>query len=95
MPRERYFVAHANVRNAIKPAPIAVQTHTDMTIPRPRFPNRRSNWHFACRLLDGFAVFASSACTAAQVQFRQPRLELPLLDPQVVGELGNVAGTAI
>ena len=35
---KRYFVAHANVRNAIKPAPIAVQTHTDMTIPLSPFP---------------------------------------------------------
>ena len=35
---EAYFVAHANVRNAIKPAPIAVQTHTDMTIPLSPFP---------------------------------------------------------
>ena len=36
--KERYFVAHAKVRNAIKLAPIAVQTHTDMTSPSPPFP---------------------------------------------------------
>jgi hypothetical protein len=35
---KRYFVAHANVRNAIKPAPIAAQTNTDMTIPQSPFP---------------------------------------------------------
>ena len=31
--RDRYFVAHAYVKNAIKLAPIAIQSHTDMTIP--------------------------------------------------------------
>ena len=35
---KRYFVAHANVRNAIKLAPIAAQTNTDMTIPQSPFP---------------------------------------------------------
>jgi hypothetical protein len=35
---KRYFVAHANVRNAIKLAPIAIQTHTDMKSPCPPFP---------------------------------------------------------
>ena len=37
LPRDSYFVTHANVKNAIKLAPIAIQTHTDMTIPRPLF----------------------------------------------------------
>ena len=31
---KRYFVAHANVRNATRLAPIAIQTHTDMTFPQ-------------------------------------------------------------
>ena len=32
---KRYFIKHANVRNAIKLAPIAIQAHTDMTSPSP------------------------------------------------------------
>ena len=39
--RDRYFVAHANVKNTTKLAPIAIQTHADTNDPPdPRFPCR-------------------------------------------------------
>ena len=34
----RYFVTHANVKNANKLAPIAIQTHTGIVIPQSPFP---------------------------------------------------------
>jgi hypothetical protein len=45
---KRYFVAHANVRNATKPVPIAIQTQAGMAIPQSPIPlTNRSYWHFA------------------------------------------------
>ena len=63
-----HFVTHANVKNAIKPAPIDIQIHTDMTLPLspvsllddPTGISFPPNWHPVIRCPRRFAEFAGS-----------------------------------